>query len=143
MRLRDRALFWDHVPASAHVGVGSPKFREAEKSARYVHDDNKAWTQAFYNPVSLSIEIEGFASQATWPRATVREVARWLALWSIRHSIPLHRGRVFAGVVVRRGVITHKSLGVLGGGHTDPGTFPVQDAIELARRIKTQRLAQK
>lgn len=141
MRLEDRARFWDGVEASAHVGVGNRKFGEQESSARYVLDSQKAWTQAFYNPVSLSIEIEGFASQAHWDRATVREVARWLAHWSIKHNIPIRYGVVLGGRVVRSGVKRHSGLGLLGGGHKDPGTFPVREAMRLAKSIKKQRLA--
>jgi hypothetical protein len=141
MRLKDRAKFWDGVEASAHAGVGNRKFGEQESSARYVKDDDKAWTQAGYNPVSLAIEIEGFASQASWDRGTVREVARWIAHWSIHENIPIRFGRVFAGKVVRSGVIRHSSLGALGGGHSDPGTFPMREAMRVAKLIKQQRLA--
>src|SRR5687768_11382271 len=89
MRLADRADFW-HSGASAHVGVGAGK--EREKSALYVKDVDKAWTQAFYNPVSLALEIEGFAAQKYWSPDTVREVARWVAHWSIYHDIPIRFG---------------------------------------------------
>lgn len=139
MRLKDRAKFWDTVEASSHVGVGNPKFGEQSKSGRYVKDSDKAWTQAFYNPVSLSIEIEGFASQAFWSDAVINEVARWLAHWSIHYDIPLRRARVFGGKVIRSGVASHKQLGSLGGGHSDPGTFPIRRAIEQARKIKARR----
>src|ERR1044072_7244212 len=116
MRLRDRAKFWDNANASAHAGVGAGS--EAENSARYVWGDDKAWTQAFYNPVGLSIEIEGFASQHSWERGTVREVARSLAHWREKHNIPLRRAIVLNGRVLRSGVASHKQLGALGGGHS-------------------------
>lgn len=141
MRLKDRAAFWDGVEASANVGVGSRLKNEGAVSARYVLDSQKAWTQAFYNPVSLSIEIEGFAEQPSWPDATVNEVARWLAHWSLKHDIPLRRGRVFGGRVLRSGVVSHKQLGFLGGGHSDPGRFPIRKAIKQAKKFKATRLA--
>lgn len=140
MRLADRARFWDTVEASAHVGVGNRKFGEQSSSARYVKDEDKAWTEAFYNPVGLSIEIEGFASDRNWSDAVVNEVARWLAHWSIHTEIPLRRARVFGGRVIRSGVASHKQLGFLGGGHSDPGHFPIRKAIRQARKIKAKRL---
>lgn len=118
--------------ASAHVVVDGDG-----QSARCVEDDRKAWACAGYNSVSLNIEQVGRASQSDWSPMELRETARWLALWSLRHDIPLRRGRVLAGRVVRRGVVTHSQLGSYGGGHSDPGShYPVKKVIELARRIK-------
>jgi hypothetical protein len=140
MRLKDRAAFWDGVEASAHTGVGSPQFDEGSKSARYVRDDDKAWTCAFYNPVSLNIEIEGFAAQRSWNDNVVDEVARQVAHWSIHHNIPIQFGAVFGGAVIRRGVLGHRRLGALGGGHSDPGTFPMRKMLRRAKQIKKLRL---
>lgn len=121
--------------ASSHVVV------DAEgQSARCVPDEAKAWTQAAYNPVCLSIEQIGFSSQGSWEITELRETARWLAAWSIKHGIPLRRGRVLAGQVLRKGVVTHKQLGIAGGGHSDPGPdYPVKRVIALAKQIKESR----
>lgn len=125
------------VEASSHVA------NDAEgQSARYVRDAAKAWTQAFYNPVCLSIEMIGRAEQTSWTDAQVDESARWLARWSRHHGIPLQRGEVSGGRVVRPGVITHESLGALGGGHNDPGSireggsFPMNRCIRRARHFR-------
>lgn len=142
MRLADRAKFWDTVEASSHSGVGSPFKGEAGKSGRYVKDADKAWTQAFFNPVSLSVEIEGFASQSFWDQATIDEVARWVAHWSIEHNIPIRFGAVLGSAVVRTGVLGHRRLGLLGGGHHDPGTFPMRRMMRRAKQFKTARLAE-
>lgn len=148
MDLEARGPFWDSTfgtprASSSHVGVGHASKGQAGRSARYVRDHDKAWTQAFYNPVSLSIEIEGFSAtpKADWDEHTVREVARWIAHWSIEHDIPIRRAFVLNGRVLRSGVARHSDLGALGGGHSDPGNFPVRRARRLAREIKAERLA--
>lgn len=104
--------------ASSNVAV------DAEgNSARFVRDQDKAWTQARYNPYSLSIEAVGRASQTFWPREQYREIARWVAYWSKRHDIPLRRGKVAGGGVIKSGIVTHNDLGAEGGDHHDPGGF--------------------
>jgi N-acetyl-anhydromuramyl-L-alanine amidase AmpD len=118
--------------ASAHVCT------DAEgQSARYVFDDDKAWACAYYNAPSLSIEQIGFANQTHWPHAQIEETARWIALWSHRHDIPIRKGVVSRdGRVIKRGVIRHSDLGNLGGGHHDPGPhFPLANCLVIARKI--------
>lgn len=120
------------------VDASSTVANDAEgNSARYVRDSVKAWTQAFYNPVSVSIEMVGRAAQTEWSDEQIDESARWLAYWSRKHGIPLQRGAVIGGRVIRAGVVTHKDLGILGGGHVDPGAgFPVNKCIRRARRFR-------
>lgn len=147
MDLRARSEFWDSTvgtgrDSSSHVGVGHVSKRQGESSARYVVDDDKAWTQAFFNPVALSIEIEGFSEAKSWDDGTVREVARWVAHWSIHTGIPIRFGIVVGSAVVRSGVLGHRRLGILGGGHSDPGTFPMRRMLRTAKKIKKQRLAE-
>lgn len=119
--------------ASSHVATDADGF-----SARYVMDDRKAWHCAFYNSVSLGIEQIGFAAQPRWPQAQLEETARWVALWSERHGIPIRKGRVtIDGRVTRSGVMRHSELGNLGGGHHDPGpNYPMADMLAIARRIR-------
>lgn len=121
------------------AGVSSHAATDAEgQSARYVADEAKAWHCAGYNSLSLGLEQIGRAAQSSWTDAQVRESARWLAYWSRKHSIPLQRGKVSGGRVIRAGVVTHADLGALGGGHHDPGAgFPVAHCIALARRYRT------
>lgn len=108
-------------------------------SARIVPDALKAWHCAAFNAPSLGIEQIGFASQGNWSNAELDETARWLAHWSRKYGIPLRRGRVIGSTVVRRGVVTHKQLGLAGGGHVDPGSnYPVKHVIRRAREIKSQ-----
>lgn len=109
--------------ASSHTGG------DAEgQSARFVPDDKKAWHCFNDNSRSLGHEQIGYASQTSWPLAQVLETARWVALWSNRHGIPIDEVHV----------VTHASLGVNGGGHHDPGTnYPMKRMRRYARIFKT------
>jgi hypothetical protein len=122
------------VQASSHVAT------DAEgNSARYVRDSDKAWTQAHYNPVSLSIEQVGAAAQKSWSLAQRQETARWIAYWSKKHGIPIRKAIVSNGRVVRSGVIRHSELGSLGGNHHDPGRgFDLHYVLERARKYRRQ-----
>lgn len=112
---------------------------EDGQSARYVPDGRKAWTQAYYNPWSLSIEQIGFASDdwnSTKKNAQIHETARWLARWNRLHGVPLQQAYVRVdGTITRAGVCQHRGLGVLGGGHVDVSKlYPLARVIRLARR---------
>lgn len=118
--------------ASSHVLTDSDGH-----SARCVPDGDKAWTQAYYNPWCLSIEQIGRAASERWTDAHVAETARWIARWSKKYGIPIQRGSVSDGTIVRPGVVTHKDLSILGGGHVDPGAnFPFDRCLELAKKFK-------
>jgi len=118
---------------SSHVAT------DAEgNSARYVHDEDKAWHCAFWNSVSLGIEQIGFASQQSWPDAQLDETARWIAYWNFHHGVPIRKGIVSRdGRIIRPGVVRHSDLGVLGGGHSDPGpNYPLALVLRRARRYR-------
>ena len=103
-------------------------------SARLVADEAKAWAQAGYNPYALSIEQIGRAASEHWTRDEIRESARWVARWSKKYGIPIQLGAVSGGRVTRPGVVTHKMLGQIGGGHVDPGPrYPMDSVLALAR----------
>jgi N-acetyl-anhydromuramyl-L-alanine amidase AmpD len=118
--------------ASSHVGV------DAEgQSARYVDDERKAWTCAGFNPISLNIEMIGFASQGSWTDAELKEAARWCAKWSIKFDIPAQIGDVAGSRVVKAGIVRHSDLGVFGGGHHDPGAgFRMLELVNTTKEIK-------
>lgn len=119
---------------SAHVGD------DAEgNSARYVHDENKAWHCAYYNSWSLGIEQIGFAGQTHWPELQLDETARWIALWDTLHSgLVIRKGAVSVdGRILRPGVVRHSDLGRLGGNHRDPGShYPLALVLQKARRYR-------
>jgi N-acetylmuramoyl-L-alanine amidase len=140
--LRDLAAFFDTrgVDASSHVA------NDAEgHDARMVPDAAKAWTQSTYNAVSLSIEQIGFAAtrKREWFRNAEHQLAntaRWIAWWSAEHDIPIRRGVGVAGLVVRSGVVSHRQLGIAGGGHVDPGSaYPLRYVLALARYFYLRR----
>jgi hypothetical protein len=113
------------------------------QSARYVRDEDAAYACVSYNRVSLNIEQIGYASQEQWPEAQIKETARWVAVWSVRHGIPIRKGRTASGRVLRSGVVTHRSLGSAGGGHWDPGYhYPMKRMLELARHYRQKLLEQ-
>lgn len=122
--------------ASSHVVVD-----DEGRSAGCVPDAQKAWTQAYWNPFSLSIEMIGFASQSkiAWlvnNRAQILKTAKYIAYWSKEHNIPIQKGAVnnTTGLVTKAGVVTHNSLGQKGGGHHDPGpNFPSTATLTAAK----------
>lgn len=123
--------------ASSHVGNDSEG-----NDARFVPDEDKAWTEAADNSFGLSIEQIGFASttREQWFKSCPKQLAntaRWIAYWSQRYGIPIRRGAAPAGILVRSGVASHKQLGILGGGHSDPGPgYPFKYVLLLARYFK-------
>jgi N-acetylmuramoyl-L-alanine amidase len=124
----DNLAGWFDNPASqcsSHIG------NDAEgNDIRMVPDEAKAWTQARFNSVSLSIEQIGHASQTRWPDAQLRNTARWLAFWSRKYGIPLVRS-------TERGVCQHRDLGPGGGGHHDCGPgYPFDRVLAMARDIQ-------
>lgn len=107
--------------------------------ARFVPDSEKAWTEAADNPFGLSIEQIGFASTTReewfdkYPHQ-LANTAQWIAHWSEKFDIPIRRGAAPAGILLRSGVASHKQLGFLGGGHSDPGPgYPFKYVLRLAR----------
>jgi len=114
--------------ASSHVCTDNEG-----NSARYVLDGDKAWHCAGFNRMSLGIEQILPATGAELTEELYRETARWCARWSKKYGIPLHRGAVSGTRVTKAGIITHKELGVYGGGHVDPGPYNFNHVVNLAR----------
>jgi hypothetical protein len=119
------------VQASSHI------INDAEgHDARIVPDHLKAWTQAAYNPDSLSIEQIEYSDKRTraeWlsgNKAQLDNTAKWIAYWSVKFGIPITHS-------VKHGVCGHQELGRAGGGHSDPGAgYPLDYVLEKARKIK-------
>jgi len=121
--------------ASAHVVIDKDGH-----SGQAVRDDAKAWHCMNFNSVSLGIEQIGRAAfgYAKWVtrRKQRRKVAQYIAYWSKKYGIPIQRGKVSGGQVVKAGVVTHRQLKAAGGGHHDPGAYPFALTLRLARRLK-------
>lgn len=100
-----------------------------------VPESQKAWTQASFNPWSVSVEIvnQGVQPlfQLTPGRATVVRLMRG---WHLRWKIPYRRAQVTQNGcrVVRSGFLAHRDLGACGGGHPDVGTFDLDGLIREA-----------
>jgi hypothetical protein len=124
--LRGLVSFFDN-PSSR---VSSHVANDAEgNDARIVPDERKAFTQAAFNSVALSIEQIGFASQTHFPEAQLRNTASWIAHWSKKFGIPITHS-------TRHGVCQHKDLGSAGGGHHDCGPhYPLAKVLSMARSM--------
>ena len=124
--LRGLVSFFDNPRSqvSSHVA------NDAEgNDARIVPDEAKAFTQAAFNSIALSIEQIGFASQAEFPHAQLENTARWIAHWSRKWNIPIVHSTT-------RGVCQHKDLGSAGGGHVDCGpNYPLGRVLSMARSM--------
>jgi len=132
------AAFFDNPKAEVSSHVAND---QEGNDSRMVPDSQKAFTQAGFNSVSLSIEQIGFAkfSRDEWLKKRSKQLdntAAWIRFWSKKHSIPIRHGQVdSAGRVVQSGTIRHSELGARGGGHHDPGAdYPLDDVLERARR---------
>lgn len=117
---------------SAHVATDAQG-----NSARYVYDKDKAWHCGWYNGRSLGIEQVWYPGDL-WTPECIRETARWVAQWSKLYGIPIRVGSTYGGLVTKTGVVTHRSLGRLGGGHTDPAHYPMTTMLVKAKYYRSQ-----
>lgn len=129
--------------ASSHVVVDADGL-----SARCVPDARKAWTVGALNSASLNVEQIGFAADGriAWRKRAhqLREVARWIAVWSRRHGVPIRKARLSSGgQILRAGVTTHDYCSKHGAGttHWDPGPYPMGYVLWLARGFKAAQIA--
>lgn len=128
-----RGIF-ESEEASSHYGVDAHG-----NIAQFVRDSDKAWTECNYNPVGLSIEQIGYAAftRTHWFRERhdqLEAVATWLVYGHIHYGVPLRKGEVSGGGIVRDGIVQHKDLGLIGCGHTDCGDGYPQDYVTLLAR---------
>ena len=129
------ADWFDTAPASSHKAVD-----RSGNVITLVPDDEEAWTQCYFNPVSLSIEQVGFSAydRAHWIRdyhLGLRAVARELARWHLRHGIPLRHS-------TRLGVCQHKHLLSVGCGHADCGPDYPEKYVTYWARLWASRLSE-
>jgi hypothetical protein len=118
------------VQASSHI------INDAEgHDARIVPDGLKAWTQAAYNPDSLSIEQIEYSDKRTraeWlsgNKAQLDNTAKWCAYWCKKYGIDAVHS-------VSHGICEHSELGRAGGGHSDCGAgYPIDYVIEKTRKL--------
>lgn len=113
--------YWDSTYGTPRASSSSVGVDNEGNSARYVRDADKPWTQAYYNPWSLSIENVGIAGSTDWSELMYKENARWIAYWCHHYNIRCYAASVTpSGIIVKGGYIRHRTLKALGGGHVDP-----------------------
>lgn len=99
-----------------------------------VRESDKAWTQAGYNPLSISVEIINSGRERTlMDDAGYRKLGQVFADAARRWQIPLRPGRVSGCTVARSGIVQHADLGACGGGHHDVGPYPMGPVIKAAQ----------
>lgn len=119
--LFDRASF----QASSHYII------DAEGHCAYiVRESDKAWTQAGFNPTSISVEVinTGREGRLLDP-AGYRKLGRVFADAAKRWDIPIRRGTISGCTVTRSGIVDHNQLKVCGGGHVDITPYPLEPVI--------------
>jgi hypothetical protein len=126
--------FQGQVGASSHVGADD----KANTVGEYVKRGNKAWTQASYNGVAVSMELCAFASWSTdeWNRHQnmLDNCAKWIAEECAFYGIPITKLSASQAQGSGRGICQHVDLGSSGGGHHDCGPgFPIDRVLDMAR----------
>lgn len=100
----------------------------------------KAWTQAGFNPWSVSVEIVNPGVQPLFADQPQRDrVVKLMRGWHHRWGIPYRRGHVDGCRVTRTGFLAHRDLGTCGGGHPDVGTFDLDALIREAAGIDVRK----
>ena len=105
-----------------------------------VREADKPWTQATFNPVSISVEIINTGSERPlFTPSGMRRFARIASDSAGRWDIPVRRGMVAGCRVVRSGFVDHNDLGPCGGGHVDVTPFDVDDLITAVKRHRRNK----
>ena len=128
------SFFQGDVGASSHVGIDD----KANTIGEYVKRSNKAWTQANYNPMAVSVELCAFASWSTdeWHNHPnmLDSCAKWIAEEAKYYGLPITRLNASQAQGSGRGVCQHVDLGSGGGGHWDCGSgFPMDHVLKMAQ----------
>lgn len=111
---------------------------DADGNCNYiVRESDKAWTQATFNPVSISVEIiaTGREGRLAGP-AGYRRLGQVISDSAKRWDIPLRQGAVKGCTVTRSGIVTHQMLGACGGGHSDISPYGLAAVIDAAKAAR-------
>lgn len=99
-----------------------------------VREADKAWTQAAFNPVSVSIEVINTGREPVLSgSAGMAKIAMVLYDVSKRWGLPIQLGAVSGCTVTRRGIVDHQMLGACGGGHHDIAPYSVAAVIRAVK----------
>lgn len=122
------------VQASSHVGIDDQRGIVGE----YVHRMDKAWAVAAYNSSTINAELCAFADWSTeeWFKHPnmLANLADWIREECLFYGIPVVKLTDTQAQGNGRGICGHIDLGVLGGGHHDPGpNFPWEFVLGLVK----------
>ncbi len=97
---------------------------DGAEATQLVRRERKAWTQASYNPRSVSVELANTTPKGYSTEAQLRVAARIFGWLCLQHAIPPRWARAGVG----RGIVRHLDLGAAGGNHTQcgPGSVDFQ-----------------
>lgn len=122
---------WDDVNAIVSL-FNRPAFaasssyvidREAH-CAYIVRESDKPWTQAAFNPVSISVEIINSGRERNLIDGPGRaKLVQVMADSMRRWKIPARQGAIAGATVIRSGIVDHVTLGAGGGGHNDVNPY--------------------
>lgn len=102
--------------------------------AYIVRTTDKAWTQATFNPVSVSVEVIANGREGHFVQgAALAKLGRIIAAQAKLFGIPLQKGAVSGCTVTRPGIVDHHALGACGGGHVDITPYSVDPIIKAAQ----------
>lgn len=103
---------------------------DAEGNCAYIVPiENKAWTQAAGNPLSISYEIINYGNELSFMTsagyARLRSVMEQV---SARTGIPMRQGSIYPA---RSGIVQHADGGYAWGGHHDIKPFPMDRVVKV------------
>lgn len=102
----------------------------------------KAWAQAGFNRVAVSVEVTETGREGSY--LVGAGAARMIQLERLAHRvyrIPYRHGRVSGCSVVRSGFVEHADLGACGGGHHDDQPYSIDPLIAAAKALDAPRVS--
>lgn len=103
-----------------------------------VRESSKAWTQAYFNRWSISVEVINTGSESSYAgKAGLAKVAKVVSDSTKRNRIPLRRARTNGCTIVRSGVTDHDALGC-GNTHTDIKPYSTSQVLAAAKRYRNR-----
>lgn len=111
---------------------------DAEGHCAYiVRESDKAWTQAAFNPLAISVEVIGMGTEKRYlPADGLAKLGRVVSDATCRWEIPIQQGAIAGGTVAKPGIVDHRALGLAGGGHYDIAPYNPNEVIAAAKAAR-------
>lgn len=126
---------WFDTPA-AQASSNYIVARSGGQCAYIVPETQKAWAQAGFNRVALSIEVTETGKEGSYlpPGPGRNRVIQLMIAWHHRWKLPYQHGIVNKSTctVVKPGFVEHIDLGPCGGGHFDDSPYSIDPLIAEA-----------